>query len=102
MLGESAADVGAWDASDALVAFVGITAYLPNTVVSLVFGVGGLAGKLAEVLSAWVARRWFPLPPTLRSKGRATSGARLSLDVRLLGHGKRPLHRIHYVPSVPR
>jgi hypothetical protein len=44
-------------AAVALVAFVGITGYLPSTVVSLVMGVGGLAGKLAEVLASWVAKK---------------------------------------------
>jgi hypothetical protein len=57
MLGDCDADVGAWDVVGALVAFVGVTGYLPNTVVSLVSGVGALAGKLAEVLTEWVARR---------------------------------------------
>ena len=54
---QCSADIGAWDVVGALVAFVGVTGYLPNSVVSLVSGLGGLAGKLAEVLSAWVARR---------------------------------------------
>jgi hypothetical protein len=50
-------ELNAWDVVGSLVAFVGITGYLPNTVVSLVSGVGALAGKLAEVLAAWVARK---------------------------------------------
>jgi len=41
----------------ALVAFIGITGYLPNTVVSLVAGVGALAGRLAEVIASWVAKK---------------------------------------------
>ena len=57
VFGDCVATVGAWDVVGALVAFVGVTGYLPGTVVSLVSGVGGLAGKLTEVLSAWVARR---------------------------------------------
>jgi hypothetical protein len=57
VVAECVADIGAWDVVGALVAFVGVTGYLPSTLVSLVSGVGGLAGKLAEVLAAWVARR---------------------------------------------
>lgn len=57
LFADCAANVGAWDVVGALVAFVGVTGYLPGTVVSLVSGVGGLAGRLAEVLTAWVARR---------------------------------------------
>jgi hypothetical protein len=48
-------DVGALDVVGALVAFVGVTGYLPYTVVSLVSGVALLAGKLVEVLATWVA-----------------------------------------------
>ena len=57
VFGECAGDVGVLDVVGALVAFVGVTGYLKDTVVSLVSGIGGLAGKLAEVVSAWVAHR---------------------------------------------
>lgn len=57
VFGECAADVEVLDVVGAFVAFVGVTGYLKDTVVSLISGVGSLAGKLAEVLSAWVARR---------------------------------------------
>ncbi|MCC4113727.1 hypothetical protein LLG90_00010 [Aromatoleum toluclasticum] len=57
VFGDCAADVGVLDVVGAFVAFVGVTGHLKDTVVSLVSGIGGLAGKLAEVLSAWVARR---------------------------------------------
>lgn len=57
VFGECAADVGMLDVVGAFVAFLGVTGHLKDTVVSLVSGIGGLAGKLVEVLSAWVARR---------------------------------------------
>lgn len=57
VFGECVADIGTWDVVGALVAFIGVTGYLPISVVSLVSGVSGLAGKLFEVLVAWVARR---------------------------------------------
>ncbi len=57
LFGDCRVDLGAWDVVGALVAFVGITGYLPNAIVSLVSGVGALAGKLAEMLATWVARR---------------------------------------------
>jgi hypothetical protein len=50
-------ELGPWHAVAALIAFVGVTGYLPNTVVSLVSGIGGLAGKLAEVLASFVVRK---------------------------------------------
>ncbi len=50
-------EFGAIHAVGALIAFVGITGYLPSTVVSLVAGVGGLAGKLTELVASWVAKK---------------------------------------------
>lgn len=52
---ECTSEFGAWDAVGALVAFVGLTGYLPNVIVSLVAGVARLAGKLVEGLAAWIS-----------------------------------------------
>lgn len=56
VFGECAANVGVIEVVGAFVAFVGVTGYLKDTIVSLVSGIGLLAGKLAEVLAKWVAR----------------------------------------------
>jgi hypothetical protein len=48
-----AADIGVWDVVGAFVAFIGVTGYLPSSVVSLVAGIGLLAEKFA----AWIAGR---------------------------------------------
>lgn len=57
VFGNCAADAGVLDIVGAFVAFIGVTGYLKDTVVGLVSGIGSLAGKLAQVLLEWVARR---------------------------------------------
>jgi hypothetical protein len=52
---ECVKDVGVLDLVVTLIAFVGVTGHLPNVAVSLVSGTARLAGKLVEVLTAWVA-----------------------------------------------
>lgn len=54
---QCSSDPSAWDVAGAFVAFIGVTGYLPATVVSLVAGVGALAGKLTETLNAWISNR---------------------------------------------
>lgn len=53
VFGACAPDIKALDIVGALVAFVGVTGYLPISIVSLVSGIGGLV----EALSAWIERR---------------------------------------------
>lgn len=45
------------DAGLAIVAFIGVTGFIPATVVPLALGVGGLAQKVAEIVASWIARR---------------------------------------------
>jgi hypothetical protein len=49
-------DVGWLHVVGALVAFVGVTGHLPYFVVSLVGGVAGLAGALAEAIAKYVSK----------------------------------------------
>lgn len=57
ILGPCTAEPTAWDVLAAFISFIGITGYLPATVVSLVAGVGVLSGKLTETLDAWITKR---------------------------------------------
>lgn len=45
------------DAGLAVVAFIGVTGFIPATVVPLAVGVGGLAQKIAEIVASWIARK---------------------------------------------
>jgi len=46
----------AWDVTAALIAFVGVTGFLPGTFVSFLSSFSGLAAKLAELLAAWITK----------------------------------------------
>jgi hypothetical protein len=57
VFGACSASPGGWDILSGLVAFVGMTGFLPGTVVSLVAGLSMLASRLSELLVNWIARR---------------------------------------------
>jgi len=46
----------AWDVIAALIAFVGVTGFLPGTVVSFLSSFSALAARLAELLAAWMTK----------------------------------------------
>src|SRR4030042_4723054 len=46
----------AWDAVASVTAFIGLTGYLPGSVVAIISGFSTLAGKLAEVAAAWLKK----------------------------------------------
>ncbi len=50
------AEISLWDVIGALIAFIGVTGYLPFTIVTTVSGVGSFAGKLAELVASWMSK----------------------------------------------
>lgn len=53
-------DFGAWDVISGLVAFVGVTGYLPMAVVGLAYGVAGSGVALFDVVRDWIIKRLKP------------------------------------------
>jgi hypothetical protein len=46
----------AWDVAGAFLAFVGITGFLPGTIVSGLSSFSGLSAKLTELLASWITK----------------------------------------------